>query len=413
MVKPFAWSRSIAIIGAGIGGLAAAAGLAQDGHRVFLFDQMDTPKPVGSGIVIQPTGRRALESIGAWAYVADHGRPITRINGVEAETGRTVLNVDYGSDFGLGINRGALFQGLWACALEAGVSITPRTFVTDVKGRWLEHTRGREGPFDLIVDASGVNSRLSPLRATLLPYGALWTSVDWTGGLPTDELSQVYRRADKMLGILPIGRMPGSDTQKAAVFWSLPVNAYEAWCEGGIDAWKEEAGALWPAFLPYLESITHRDHLTMARYTHGTLRRPVNDVLVFIGDASHRTSPQLGQGANMALIDAQALRLALRQHHLSDALRAYVLARRWHVGIYQYFSKMFTPQYQSDSRFLPWMRDRVLYPLSTVPPIPRILRHMVVGTLVPPLGSLSSLDAGISGQLSEKRRGGIVPMFPL
>jgi 2-polyprenyl-6-methoxyphenol hydroxylase-like FAD-dependent oxidoreductase len=90
----------------------------------------------------------------------------------------------------------------------------------------------------------------------------------------------------------------------------------------------------------------------------------------------------------MALVDAQALRLALRGHHLEDGLRAYVAARRYHTWVYQTFSKMFTPQYQSDSKALPWLRDNLLYPLSTLPPAPYILRQMVMGTVLPPMAGL-------------------------
>ncbi|HCE21819.1 MAG TPA: FAD-dependent monooxygenase, partial [Hyphomonas sp.] len=48
--------RKIAIAGAGIGGLAAAALLAQAGHDVTVYDQFDAPGPVGSGLILQETG---------------------------------------------------------------------------------------------------------------------------------------------------------------------------------------------------------------------------------------------------------------------------------------------------------------------------------------------------------------------
>ena len=128
--------------------------------------------------------------------------------------------------------------------------------------------------------------------------------------------------------------------------------------------------------------------MTMARYSHGTLHRPIGERLAHIGDAAHRASPQLGQGANMALLDAFALAAALRQHHLPDALRRYAQARRWHIAIYQMMSALFTPQYQSDSRLQPWIRDQLLLPISKISPGPRILSRLVCGDLVPPYGSL-------------------------
>src|SRR5215467_14623649 len=101
---------------------------------------------------------------------------------------------------------------------------------------------------------------------------------------------------------------------------------------------------------------------------------PAGRKLVAIGDAAHSTSPQLGQGANMALLDARALQIALRRHDdLSAALAGYARMRRWHVRLYQALSLTLTPFYQSDSRWLPGLRDIVVPIATTVPPLPQIL----------------------------------------
>lgn len=44
----------IAIAGAGPAGLAAALYLKRAGHRVTIFERFDEPKPVGSGLILQP-----------------------------------------------------------------------------------------------------------------------------------------------------------------------------------------------------------------------------------------------------------------------------------------------------------------------------------------------------------------------
>ena len=386
----------IGIAGAGIGGLAVAALLARDGHRVQLFDQFDAPRPVGSGLVIQPVGQRALELVGAADSAWEFGAPIRRMIGHEVNSGRRVLDVSYGranaADRGLAIHRASLFQVLLDAARREGVTPVTGAKVVGVSAAALLFESGhREGPFDLIIDASGAGSPLAPTRITPLPYGAIWGTVDWPAGTPlaADELSQRYRRADRMVGVLPVGRLPGSPEPKAAIFWSLPRDGHQAWLAGGLDLWQSEATRLWPDFAPFLRQITDPAQMTMARYGHGTLRRPFEGRVAFIGDAAHRTSPQLGQGANMALLDAAALARALARHPVEDALRAYTLARRWHVRIYQWMSAAFTPQYQSDSRMLPVLRDRLLFPLSQIPPIPRVLTSLVIGRMLPPLGSLS------------------------
>jgi 2-polyprenyl-6-methoxyphenol hydroxylase-like FAD-dependent oxidoreductase len=389
----------IGIAGAGIGGLAAAALLAQDGHSVEIFDRFEAPKPVGSGLVMQPVGMAVLDALGAGDGARRLGTPLTAMRGREADHGRLVLSVDYGQApdrVGLGIHRAALFDMLHRAALDSGANITPGCAITGRDGQVLLSRGKRLGPFDLIVDASGAGSMLSPLIARPLAYGAIWATVPWPTDtdLPQDRLSQCYRRADRMLGVLPIGALPAAPKQPlAAVFYSLPASAEPAWRATAFDIWRAGAVALWPRIAPFLPPrLTHAD-FAFARYTHGSLSRPYDDGLAHIGDAAHRASPQLGQGANMALLDAQALALALRRARgvgdRDEALRLYAGARRWHVAAYQTLSAAFTPQYQSDSRVLPMIRDHILAPLSRTWPIPRILTRLVCGDLVPPMPALT------------------------
>lgn len=384
----------IAVAGAGIGGLAAAAALADRGHDVTVFDRFPAPRPVGSGLVIQPVGLSVLDRIGVGDDVRDHGNRIYRMLGHEAETGTRVLDVRYdrngGRRYGLAIHRAALFDALYRAVLARGIPVQMDAPVSGRAGQTLLVRDDPAGRFDLIVDALGAGSTLSHIRSRPLPYGAIWGTVDWPDtDLPPNQLSQMYRRADRMLGVLPIGTLPGDPTPKAAVFWSLPATDHNAWRTAGLAVWKAEARALWPAFAPFLDQITDPDQMTMARYGHGTLARPYGGGMVHIGDAAHRASPQLGQGANMALLDAFALARALDLHPLPDALRAYAMARRWHVRVYQAFSAAFTPQYQSDSRILPLLRDKALFPLSQIWPLPRVLTSLVCGSMIPPLGSLT------------------------
>jgi 2-polyprenyl-6-methoxyphenol hydroxylase-like FAD-dependent oxidoreductase len=79
-------------------------------------------------------------------------------------------------------------------------------------------------------------------------------------------------------------------------------------------------------------------------------------------------SPQLGQGVNMALLDALALRDALRAESRVDAaLRRYAAERRAHVGVYHLSSRWLTPLFQSDHRLLARLRDALFLPLSRMP----------------------------------------------
>jgi 2-polyprenyl-6-methoxyphenol hydroxylase-like FAD-dependent oxidoreductase len=384
----------IGIVGAGIGGLAAASMLADQSHNVTIFDQFDTPRPVGSGLVIQPVGRRVLDVIGAGDAARSYGHEIKRMLGREATRNKRVLDVSYGASYGLAIHRAALFDSLLKATQTRDITLQKSRHVTGRSDHHLEFEDGtRAGPFDLIIDASGARSVLSPLKSRTLPFGAIWTSLNWPDtDVPLGELSQRYTRANRMVGVMPMGTMPGESKQKAALFWSLPQDSYDDWRMRGLGHWKHEARTLWPALEPFLDQITSPDQMTMARYTHGTLRRPFGDSIVYIGDAAHRASPQLGQGANMALLDAWALSEAIKHFPVEKALPAYARARRGHVTAYQWMSAAFTPFYQSDSKILPVIRDRVMFPLSMTPPTKQILTAMVKGTMLPPLGYLTPMD---------------------
>ena len=392
--------QNIAIAGAGIGGLAAAALLARDGHSVTVFDQFDAPRPVGSGLVIQPVGMEVLQACGAAAQAQTRGTPIATMFGDEVAQGRVVLSVSYGKSAnrqGLGIHRSALFGALFDAARAEGARVVPESRVTGRDGLHLLINAKRSGPFDLIVDALGAGSTLSPLISRPLPYGAVWATVPWPSdtSFPENRLTQRYRGANRMLGVLPVGTMRDApETRLAAIFYSLRGDAIDAHFARPFADWRAEACALWPEFAAFLpETLSHAD-FTPATYTHGTLVTPFDDGLVHIGDAAHRASPQLGQGANMALLDARALQLAVRQARGEEALRRYAMARRWHIWAYQALSASFTPQYQSDSVVLPVIRDRLLGPLSRMWPVTAILTRLVCGDLLPPM---ASLEGGLEG----------------
>src|SRR5690606_12687368 len=187
-----------------------------------------------------------------------------------------------------------------------------------------------------------------------------------------------YRRASIMIGVLPIGSAEPGGKGQAAFFWSLKPDDADAVIAAGLEVWKEQVAGLWPETTPYLDQIGDFSQLTLARYGHHTLKVPAGRRLAVIGDAAHSTSPQLGQGANMALLDAAALVSALdRAADLETALEAYARSRRLHVRVFQMLSAAFTPFYQSDSVMLPLLRDRLVATVAKVPPAPQILASMV------------------------------------
>jgi salicylate hydroxylase len=411
---------NIAIAGSGPAGLATALLLRRDGHQVTVFERFDAPQPVGSGLMIQPTGLAVLRAMGLDAPVLAAGARIDRLFGQAAPSGRTVLDVRYAAlsqnnQFGIGIHRAALFDVLFQAVQAAGISIATSRTVTGAPlrsdgGRDLVFADGMQsGPFDLVVDTLGTASPLAPALGDPLAYGALWASLDWPDapGFNVTALEQRYVRASTMVGVLPIGLAPGSAKPKAAFFWSLRVDHLQAWREAGLDRWKDEVLRVWPATAPLLDQIVRPEQLTFARYTHRTLKGQAEAGLIHLGDAWHSTSPQLGQGANMALLDAFALAKSLREtNDLPRALDRTIALRRRHIHLYQGMSLLFTPVYQSDSHLLPWLRDRVVGPLAKLWPATAILAAMVSGLIGRPLKPLG-LDQRLAA--SQARGGGLMP----
>jgi len=390
----------IGIAGAGPAGLAAALVLSRRGHRVELLERFEEASPVGSGLMLQPTGLTVLDALGLLQPMLVLGSRIDRLYGADAKSGRTVLDVRYdalaGGRFGLAVQRAALFNTLHDAVRGAGLTV--RTGVTLTGARVeadkavLLDAEGREaGAYDLVIDASGARSTLSAGSSAApkvreLTYGAFWATLD-SDGLVHDRhaLVQRYDQARVMIGLLPAGRARVGEKERVAFFWSLKVADADRVREAGLGRWKTHILDYWPDCAPLLDQIADWEQLTLARYAHRTMRPPVSGRIAFVGDSAHSTSPQLGQGANMALLDVATLAHALdRAPDLDAALVAYAAARRNHVALFQFLSLAFTPFYQSDSTLLAWLRDRLVATIARTPPMQALLASIVSGTLIDP-----------------------------
>lgn len=395
----------IAVAGCGPAGLAVSLMLAKDGHQVSLFERFESPRPVGSGIILQPTGLAVLRELGLQTGIHGRGQRIDHIHGVSMPSGKQVLNVNYsalGEGYhGLAVHRAALFDVLYEKAQTSSVEITTAVEIVDASvdrdGIKIRDAGGESrGHFDLLIDASGAGSQLSrlarhPARMRQLAYGALWGSFDWPDDtFDANTLKQRYVGAHTMIGILPIGQHAAVDRDQVAFFWSLRSNDYQDWLQRGLDHWKREVLSIWPETIVILDQISDPSDMTLAQYGHSTLRTPYGSNIAFLGDAAHSTSPQLGQGANMALLDAWSLAEALR--HCSEidvALRNYAASRRWHIRAFQMSSLLLTPFYQSDSRVLAVLRDLLFDPVAKLPIARRIVAGLISGMLASPPKSLA------------------------
>ncbi|MEM7639179.1 MAG: NAD(P)/FAD-dependent oxidoreductase, partial [Pseudomonadota bacterium] len=313
---------------------------------------------------------------------------------------RPVLDVRYTKWrkdlYGLGVQRGLIFETLLRTALEAGIDLvldTPIDGVDLADPAFFSSDDTRLGKCDLAIYAHGARSTLTPKdRGVDLPYGALWATLPWPEQGPFDvtALEQRYRDASQMTGVMPSGRLSPDAPETLTYFWSIRTDQESAWRHQSLDTWKAEATTLWPETEMLLDQFASHEDLTFARYRHHTARAPIaGRGFARIGDAWHAASPQLGQGANMALLDAWALARAVRDSDdVPNALKSYLKMRQYHVRLYQIMTWMFTPVYQGDNRFLPWLRDWLAAPLSRIWPAPPLLTAMVAGGIGSPLKRL-------------------------
>ena len=371
----------IAIIGYGTAGQAASLFLQRSGHEISHFEQAPELQPVGAGFLLQPTGLSVLDELALSQPARACGARVERLYG-KNERGRPVMDMRYAELdprwHGLGMQRGALFELLRQADAGAGrvqCGITIET-VDAVAGMLMDSAGTRRGPFDLIVVANGAHSKLRAiagievLRDALYPWGAIWCLAADPDRRSGAELQQRYRRAREMIGVLPVGWLPGQSASEARVslFWSVPTGQLQAACSGSLESLRASVDALWPQAGQWLDGMVDRSDWRAASYRDVVLRQPFRERVVLIGDAAHGMSPQLGQGVNMALLDARALAQALEQHTtVSAALAGYASERAAHLRIYQFLSRWLTPLFQSDLDALAWWRDLLFLPMSRLP----------------------------------------------
>ena len=182
--------------------------------------------------------------------------------------------------------------------------------------------------FDLTVLANGTFSQLREpagidAQVTPYPWGALWCLLRDPDDAVGPVLRQWYRGAHQMLGLMPTGFHSFEEKQGAAagpavatrsknapwisLFWSLRADRMEALRAQPLEHWKQQVRSLSPQSESLLGQITSWDQVAWARYADVRCAKPFNGRVVCIGDAAHAMSPQLGQGCNMALIDALTL----------------------------------------------------------------------------------------------------------
>jgi len=374
----------VGIIGAGTAGCASALFLARAGHRVTIYERVQQPGPVGAGIVLQPSGMAALAALGLLAKVAARGAVLHELH-CETPKRRAVVHLEYADLapdlYGLGLHRGVLFQTLFdavnaepGVTLRCGVGIDDLSRAPDGRNLVTDVETGRShGPHDLVLIADGARTERRDdalLKKTVkkYPWGALWFVARDDAHAFNGRLHQIVSGTRRLYGLLPTGLGPSGNVPLVSLFWSIALKDVADFRRRGLQPWKEELRGYVPAAQALLDQIESVDQLLLSEY-HDVVMRPwhTQDV-VYLGDAAHATSPQLGQGANLALVDSMVLADSIaRAGSLTAALNNYSAARRTHLGFYQLATRWLTPLFQSEQTWLGPIRDLVMPILSRVP----------------------------------------------
>ncbi len=375
----------IAVVGCGIAGATVGFLLAEQGHAVTIFEQAPKCQPVGAGIMVQTSGQQVLQRLGLLQSLQSVSQ---RLEGMTAVlgNGKTLIQLDFarltraGQEvYSLGVHRGELFQRLLQRCQTSAVKIQNSFLAVNfdpVRGELHSARDETAGPFDFIIVADGSRSRLRDTlgfqsRVTEYNYGALWT----TGycDYQHSRLYQMVNGTQRLVGLLPIG------LGRCSYFWGLPVRSWPALAESNFAHWRQTAIKACPPSESILGSLQGFADLTFGSYRSVALRVPFQEKVILIGDAAHATSPHLGQGANLALEDAECLAACLaKATRPIDAFREYHKQRQRKIRFYRQLTALLSPFFQSDSTWrggirnmslpfmpaLPWIGSQMLLTLS-------------------------------------------------
>lgn len=397
--------QQIAIIGAGTAGLALARILAAQHHQITVIEKALVMENVGAGVLLQPAGLAVFQHLGVLDTALELG---CVVNGLEGQlaNGQLLVNSHYrevaANCFGLGMHRASLCHVLMQdlerdnIHWEMGIDVQQ----LEQHGQRM-HIRGItageqtfHAHYDAVIIANGARSQLRPKAWVKLdqayPWGAAWCIVPECHTLDKNILHQFYDRTDTMMGVLPTGKIHQNPNQAlSSVFWSLPTETLQQWLKdpASRDDWFAQIKRRWPEVAEWLQGVVHsQDQWLPAHYRDVVLNRHGEGRVGIIGDAAHAMSPQLGQGVNMALLDAWALGQAVEQAEDWDHVwKNYHDLRQSSIQFYQWLSRTLTPFYQSHRRELGWARDVGFTWMYRIPWLRQQMARTISGVKLNPL----------------------------
>jgi 2-polyprenyl-6-methoxyphenol hydroxylase-like FAD-dependent oxidoreductase len=327
------------VVGAGIGGLTASLVLSRVAARVTLVERAERPSEVGAALALQPNGMAVLDRLGLLSAVEAVSARIDRMD-IRSVTGRRLLTAGMpdlggGLDHAIAVRRTDLHQLLLDAV--AGVASIDTRFgwtavsadpsgtvtITSTAGNGLE--RGSTSlRADVIVGADGVNSAV---RSTGGFVSRVSLGSSYVRTIVRGRVSPWFEEYWTPLG--SFGHAPlGGDL---VYFWAAAhvAGAADAVARRDLGAFRQEWRRVLPAAGDLLERVSSFDDLLVNTVRSVACPRWFSGRLVLLGDAAHAMPPNLGQGANSALVDSLVLAEELaRAPSVMDALVGYDKRRR-------------------------------------------------------------------------------------
>jgi salicylate hydroxylase len=338
----------VAIVGGGIGGVAAACALFQRSIDVRLYEQAAALTEVGAGVALQPNGIRMLRRLGLADDLARHGARWRDAHFCRAD-GAYVASLwpaETTSEIEIyGMHRADLL-GMLLRRLPSDIVTTGHRCIGFEQGdeeAMLTFANGVRAKADIVVAADGIHSTLqqfvvtpsAPLFSGSLAYRGLVPahSVSWPPGAMRNWLGPgkyflAYPvRGDELINY--VGSVTTDEQTKES--WSAPGDP--ATLAGEFAGWD-----------PLVETIISQVTTTFrwGLYDRKPLATWTRGRLTLLGDAAHPMLPHVGQGANQAIEDALALATILT-HGSRDSAREALL-------IYESVRRERTARIQNSSR---------------------------------------------------------------
>jgi 2-polyprenyl-6-methoxyphenol hydroxylase-like FAD-dependent oxidoreductase len=309
-------SDEILIVGGGIAGLATAAGLSRAGIPCEIVERADAWAPVGAGIVLGVNAMAVMRGLGLDEAVAARGAKLAR-GAITDARARHLGTTDFSlleREFGptIALHRADLHEVLRDAAPDVPVSLgtTIHSFESHEKHVDVRLSDGRERRYGLVIGADGLRSRVRELlfgddRVRYAGY-TCWRFVA-RAPLARVELREMWGRGQRF-GVVPLGH--------GRVYCFAVANAPRGepdpeagrlarLCER-FTAFAGDVPAILAALRPE-DALIHNDleELAWGPWHAGRV--------LLVGDAAHAMTPNMGQGAAMALEDAHVLVELLRE----------------------------------------------------------------------------------------------------